>query len=176
MLNILRRVAGEKRAVGQLYEAIVSRSRNPVFYSDMGVADTFDGRFDLIVLHGWLVLEALRNAGLPDLEQRLLQQLFAAFEDGLRDQGAGDMSIGRRSKAMTSALFGRMKSYEAAASEHEMAEALIRNLYRDAPRREDCPRRMAHYITECRQALSQSPLSNGMANFAALPSAMETAT
>jgi len=173
MLNILRRAAGEKRAAAQLYDAIVRRSREPVFYAGLGVADTFDGRFDLIVLHGWLVFDAARKAGFEDLANRLLQEVFAGFEDSLRDQGAGDMSIGRRSKAMTSALFGRMKNYEAAADGVAMTDALKRNLYRNAPDRDDCARVIAHYIKECRKSLAGGHLMQGEAMFAELPMPME---
>ena len=34
-----------------IYKKIVLRSRNKVFYTDLKVPDTIDGRFDLIVLH-----------------------------------------------------------------------------------------------------------------------------
>jgi len=173
MLNILRRVASEKRAAAELYRAIVERSREPVFYAGLGVADTFDGRFDLVVLHGWMVLDALRAAGLGDLEDRVMRDLLASFEEGLRDQGAGDMSIGRRSKAMTSALFGRMKRYEGASDEAALAEALLRNLYRDGVGREDCARAMAHYIADSRKALTGAALAEGVAAFAPPPRAVE---
>src|ERR1700712_4204731 len=132
MLNILRRVGAEKRAAAGLYEIIARRAREPEFYTRLGVADTFDGRFDLLVLHAGLVLAALKEAGHEDLWNRLVQSLFVGFEDGLRDQGAGDMSIGRRSKAMTSALFGRVQTYQTAQDDDALAAALVRNLYRDA--------------------------------------------
>jgi cytochrome b pre-mRNA-processing protein 3 len=173
MLNILRRVAGEKRAAERLYGAIAAQARVPAFYVRLGVADSFDGRFDLMVLHGWLVMEALRKAGLTDLEQRLIQMLFVGFEEGLRDQGAGDMSIGRRSKAMTSALFGRVKSYEAAEDESAMVEALVRNLYRDALDRTDCARAVAHYIEASRKTTVASDLAAGEVRFAPVPQALE---
>ena len=169
MLNILRRRAGEKRIAEALYDAIVARSREPRFYTELGVSDTFDGRFDLQVLHGWLVLDALRAQGLEDIEQRLTQMLFTGFEEALRDQGAGDMGIGRRSKAMTTALFGRIQGYRAAgADETDLAQALERNLYRGAAGKNDCARRVAHYITKTQQALNNTDLSAGAVPFASL--------
>jgi len=169
MLNILRRRAGEKRIAEGLYDAIVARSRDARFYTELGVADTFDGRFDLLVLHGWLVLDALKAQGLEDVEQRLTQMLFVGFEDALRDQGAGDMAIGRRSKAMTTALFGRIQGYRTAGADKDaLATALERNLYRGAAGKADCARRVAHYITETQQALDQTDLSTGTVPFASL--------
>jgi cytochrome b pre-mRNA-processing protein 3 len=175
MLNILRRVAGEKRAAERLYGAIAEQARTPAFYARLGVADSFDGRFDLTVLHGWLVMEGLRKAGLNDLEQRLIQMLFVGFEEGLRDQGAGDMSIGRRAKAMTSAMFGRVKSYESAADENALIEALVRNLYRDTVDRTDCARAVAHYIQASRKTVAASDIAAGEVRFAPVPQALEKA-
>lgn len=168
MLNILRRRASEKRIAERLYAAAVEHARQPGFYTDLGVADTFDGRFDLVVLHGWLLADALRREGFGDLEQRLIQTMFLGFEDTLRDQGIGDAGVSRRAKAMTSALFGRMKAYEAAGSETELVEALMRNLYRDVSGRQDCARRIAHYIAESRAALSGVDLIETMPVFASL--------
>jgi cytochrome b pre-mRNA-processing protein 3 len=165
MLNILRRIAAEKRAASRLYGAVAERSRDAAFYRSLGVEDTFDGRFDLVVLHAWMVLDALKRAELGDLEQRFLQLVFEGFEDGLRDQGAGDMGIGRRSKAMTSALFGRIRSYEAAADREAMADALCRNLYRDVPGKRGCACAMADYISESRKTLATSDLAEGAAAF-----------
>ncbi|HEY1708389.1 MAG TPA: ubiquinol-cytochrome C chaperone family protein [Rhizomicrobium sp.] len=169
MLNMLRRIATEKKAAADLYRAIVRRSREPVFYSGLGVPDTFDGRFDLAVLHTWMVLEALRQAEMNDLAERLIQEVFAGFEYGLRDQGAGDMGIGRRIKAMTSALFGRIQSYRAAADEKALAEALVRNLYRDAPNSEEHALAVARYIGDARKAVAGSALAEGAAEFGPLP-------
>jgi cytochrome b pre-mRNA-processing protein 3 len=173
MLNILRRAAGEKRIAERLYHAIAKRAREPLFYRDLGVADTFDGRFDLLILHGWLVADALKSRGLADLENRLVEAMFSGFEEALRDQGVGDVGVSRRSKAITSALFGRLKAYGAAADEEAFVQALLRNLYRDANGREDCARRVAHYIAESRRALENQDLTEEEPAFALLPEAME---
>ena len=37
--------------ISTLYGTIVAQARLPRFYRDYGVADTIDGRFDLLVLH-----------------------------------------------------------------------------------------------------------------------------
>ncbi|HEX2593370.1 MAG TPA: ubiquinol-cytochrome C chaperone family protein [Rhizomicrobium sp.] len=167
MLNILRRRATEKKVADDLYGTITAASRRPEFYTELGVADTFDGRFDLVVLHAWLVLDALGKGKRTDLGERLIQTLLAAFDDSLRAQGAGDMSIGRRSKAMTSAMFGRIKSYGAATNDTEMAEALIRNLYRDDAAKADCARALTHYISASRAALEGVDLTTGSVPFVA---------
>ena len=45
-----------------LYRAIVEQARKPRFYTACGVADTPDGRYDLIVAHMVLVMRRLHRA------------------------------------------------------------------------------------------------------------------
>ena len=47
------------KAERSCYEAIVAAARHSVFYADWGVPDTLDGRFDMIALHTFLVLDRL---------------------------------------------------------------------------------------------------------------------
>ena len=49
-----------------LYGAIVAQARDPAFYLDYAVADTPDGRYELIALHLILTLNRL---GQPDTSQ-----------------------------------------------------------------------------------------------------------
>ena len=44
-----------------LYGAIVAQARAPVFYRDHGVADTLNGRLDLLMLHLGLAFERLSH-------------------------------------------------------------------------------------------------------------------
>ncbi|HEY0265255.1 MAG TPA: ubiquinol-cytochrome C chaperone family protein [Rhizomicrobium sp.] len=127
MLNLLRKSAARKQDGRRLYDAIVSRARQPVFFTDFAVADTIDGRFDVLALHAWLVLAELRGG---DAAQGLTDTIFAGFDDAMREQGAGDMGIGHKLKKMADAFYGRMAAYDSAATEAELAAALAKNLYR----------------------------------------------
>ena len=42
-----------------IYKKIVLHSRNKIFYTDLKVPDTLDGRFDLIVLHFYFIHSVL---------------------------------------------------------------------------------------------------------------------
>ena len=94
MLNVLGRSSAGRRAAESLAVEIMARARSPVFFRDLGVADSFDGRFDLVALHGWLVMERLRQQGARAVSQALVNLLFEGFEDALREQGAGDLEFG----------------------------------------------------------------------------------
>ena len=45
-----------------IYGMIVTQAREPVFYRELGVPDTVNGRFDMLLLHLWIVLQRLKSA------------------------------------------------------------------------------------------------------------------
>jgi cytochrome b pre-mRNA-processing protein 3 len=132
MLNLLRKSGARKLKGQQLYDGVVTRAREPVFFRHFAVADTIDGRFDLVVLHAWLALSALKANGFQEEAQGLTDAIFVGFDEAMREQGAGDMGLGRKMKAFADAFFGRITAYEEAKDENEMAAALARNLWRGA--------------------------------------------
>ena len=127
--------AAQKREATALYIALVQQSRNPFFYTDCGVADTLDGRFDLILLHMFLMLRHLKAQGTYDateLSRLLLERLFDDMDQSLREMGVGDMGVGKRVKVMSKAAFGRLEAYTLAyPSDEALRETLKRNIYRE---------------------------------------------
>jgi cytochrome b pre-mRNA-processing protein 3 len=152
MLNLLRKSAARKQEGRRLYDGLVSRAREPVFFTAFVVADTLDGRFDLLALHAWLVLAELKGG---DTAQALTDTIFTGFDEAMREQGAGDMGIARKLKAMADAFYGRMAAYDAAKDESELAAALARNLWRGAAM-DDRAHALAAYAHRARQSLKQS--------------------
>ncbi|MDP9096468.1 MAG: ubiquinol-cytochrome C chaperone [Pseudomonadota bacterium] len=124
-----------ERAGFALYTASVQVARNPYFYSELGVPDTMDGRFDMIGLYACLVIDRLRaepSPG-PELAQAVFDAMFSDMDHTLRELGVGDMSVGRKVRAMWEALHGRSEAYAAplaAGDEPALAEALGRNVWR----------------------------------------------
>src|SRR5713101_7816087 len=45
-----------------IYGMIVTQAREPLFHRALGVPDTVNGRFDLLLMHLWLVLRRLKSA------------------------------------------------------------------------------------------------------------------
>lgn len=159
-----------------LYNTAVAQSRRPGFYLVGGVPDSIDGRFDMIVLHAFLVMRRLRDAG-PDgetLSQALFDEMFADMDRSLREMGVGDMGIGRKVRAMGKAFMGRVKAYEEALEEGDAAleEALTRNLYRSAPPSAESLAAMASYVRRETAALKSFPVAAllaGEVSFGAAP-------
>jgi cytochrome b pre-mRNA-processing protein 3 len=128
---ILNRLFARKADPTQLlYETIVAAARQPRFFSDMSVPDTVDGRFDMIVLHLFLVLERLAGEK-GNTAQSLTDVFFRDMDRSLREMGVGDLSVGKKVRKMAEAFYGRIKAYSIAKSNDDelLAEALQRNVY-----------------------------------------------
>jgi len=133
MLNLLKKSAIRKQDGQRLYDGVVSRAREPRFFTAFDVPDTIDGRFDMVVFHAWLVLTVLKQKELGEAAQGLTDVVFTGFDEALREQGAGDMGISRKLKAFADGFYGRLAAYEGARDEAELAEALARNIWRGVP-------------------------------------------
>lgn len=138
-MNILKQVfsfSKEKKTAHKLYQIIVAQARQPAFYRDLGVADTFDGRFDMISLHMILVIRRMKNDvdETRKLSQALFDYMFNDIDMNLREYGIGDMGVLKRVKTMAKAFYGRLESYDlglARDDDADLAAALQRNLFRE---------------------------------------------
>jgi cytochrome b pre-mRNA-processing protein 3 len=122
----------------------------------------------LVALHGWLVLERLKAHGMDAAAQSLTDLLFIGFDEALREQGTGDMGMGRRMKAFANAFFGRLSAYSGAKDEASMAEALVRNVWRGKPM-DVYALALARYVTGARAHLAACDLAAGQLDFGPLP-------
>jgi len=131
----LGRKARYERAGFKLYGAAVAAARSPYFYIDLGAPDTLDGRFDVIGLHVFLLIQRLkREAGDgPALAQAVFDAMFLDMDINLREMGVGDLSVGRRNRAMWEAFHGRASAYAATWADAEgLEKAIARNVWRGA--------------------------------------------
>lgn len=134
-----------------MYGVAGEQARLPVFFEALEVEDSFDGRFDLLVLHIHLVMRRLR--ALEKDGKRARQHLFDVFikdiDQGLRLAGVGDIGIGHRVKKMSNAYYGRVIAYDEALDGGEpgaLDQALHRNLYRARAVSPDTLSAMADYV------------------------------
>lgn len=150
-----RSPAPERKA----YEAIVAAARHPAFYADWGVADTLDGRFDMIALHTFLVLDRLKGEE-PGFRQALVDELFRDMDRSLREMGVGDLSVGKKVRKMAEVFYGRVAAYDAALAgpEAELEAALSRNVFPEGHAGLG-PRRLCAYVMNQRAHLAAQPAS-----------------
>lgn len=149
----------------RLYGAVVAQARQPAFYTGCGVADTPDGRFDLVALHAALVIRRLSRHRFADrrLAQALFDYMFADLDQNLREMGVGDLAVGKRIKAMAKGFYGRLAAYDAAIAAGDgeaLADALRRNLYRKEEPAAGQVAAMAAYVLAEAAALAERPLES----------------
>ena len=145
-----------------LYVHVVHQARRPGLYTGFGVADTVDGRFDLLVAHAFLLLRRLgavegpRAGDAKVLSQAVFDLMFADMDQNLREIGVSDMSVGKKVKQMAQAFYGRVSAYDGAfgLGEPALAEAVARNLYRGAPPDPASPAAFAAYLRRQAAALA----------------------
>lgn len=128
---------GRKRArmapVNTLLERIVGASREPALYLQGRVPDDFEGRFEALTLHLFLVLRRLRDLPAPaaDVAQDLIDASFAYLELGFRQGGISDVAVPKRMKKIGRSFYGRLSGYEEALAAGEpgaFEAALARNI------------------------------------------------
>jgi cytochrome b pre-mRNA-processing protein 3 len=114
-----------------IYGMIVTQAREPVFYRDLAVPDTVDGRFDLLILHLWMVLSRMKAfEGGTELAQALFDRFCNDMDDNLREMGVGDLTVPKRMQAFGEAFYGRTAAYDVALAggEEPLAQALCKNI------------------------------------------------
>jgi cytochrome b pre-mRNA-processing protein 3 len=114
-----------------LWAQVVALARDPAWYRDCGVADTLEGRFDMV--SAVLSLVQLRMESSPTLAPRTapLTEIFVEEMDGqLRQRGVGDLMVGKQIGKLMATLGGRMGAYRAALAvgDDELAQAVHRNI------------------------------------------------
>lgn len=166
MLKALRRARQSKESARRLCAILMAQARTTAFFTRFCVPDTIDGRFDLVALHAWLMLEPL--AGDPALAQALVNEIFVHFDETLRDLGTGDIGMNRRLKTLADAFYGRLQAYRRTVTQEDLAQAIGRNVYRGALDRQPEAHALAAYAMRSRSHLANLDNPSGV-EFAPLP-------
>ena len=139
-----------------IYGMIVTQAREPLFYRDLGVPDTVNGRFDLLLMHLWLVLRRLKSAAAgKDLSQALFDHFCGDMDDNLRELGVSDLKVPKKMQAFGEAFYGRTAAYDMALTEgrEALAQALCKNVLNGE--NIDKARRLAAYADSVMAALDR---------------------
>jgi cytochrome b pre-mRNA-processing protein 3 len=159
--------------ISALYGMIVAQARLPCFYRDYAVADTVNGRFDLIVLHLALVLDRMMpDPSLNSLGQGVFDRFCQDMDNNLREMGIGDLKVPKEMQRMGQAFFGRAQAYRAAlasADAQALVDALVRNIYDGSPQAAAAAPRLAAYMRQAVRDLAQQGAANLVAGKVQLP-------
>jgi cytochrome b pre-mRNA-processing protein 3 len=174
-MKLFPKIFGKRSApsVGQkLYVAALAASRQVAFYQNNGAPDTVDGRFDLLIIHVWLLLRRLNQLEAQALGQEVFDAMFVDMDNALRELGISDTAIGKRIKDMAKVFYGRAEAYNKALDENDtdaLSKILNRNLYSDAsPVRAFCDA-MANYMQACERTISGQGIENIIENSPCYP-------
>jgi cytochrome b pre-mRNA-processing protein 3 len=147
----------------QLYGSSVAAARNPALFRDICVADTMEGRYEMVVLHVGLLVRRLTAAGEQGkaLGQAVLEEMVTALDDDFRELGVSDLRVGKKVQAAASAFYGRMRAYDQGLQSPDPA-ALTEALARNVPASGEGPLaadRLAAYVRATETALNDQPVA-----------------
>jgi len=123
-----------------IYNQIVDQARNPWFYDDCGAPDSVEGRFELLTIHVYLVLQRLKG-----------------------QNKAANVSVGKKIRAMAEAFYGRVGVYEAGLQNQSiipLEDAVARNVFE--AKEPEGALSIAHYIKDSWMVLKSAPIEELM--------------
>jgi len=165
MFSALLRTRSQRLLIERLHAQIMAAVRKPLFYRDLQVADTLEGRFEILVLHVALTVRRLEALG-PEtaaLAQALTDSVFRHLDIALRETGVSDIGVPKKMKKLAGGYLGRALAYAAAleaGQDEGLAVALARNVY-GGNREPSDPEvaALAHYVRAFESSLSSAPAS-----------------
>ena len=144
----------------ELYGAVVTVARTPGYYSNFCVPDTTRGRFEMITLVLYLVLERVKRIkGGMDLSQATIETFITDMDDCMREMGVGDLTVPKKVKRAAAAFYERAKDYrEALAGEGNaaLASALAHHIWDGKPTDEMSSQALAGAVRRQADALERA--------------------
>lgn len=110
-MNLLQRLLNPAPAMPprlMLWHAVVSEARDKRWYRDFGVADSVEGRFDMVTLVLAVVLLRIERANDGASSVALTELFIEDMDSQLRQAGVGDLMVGKRVGQLMATLGGRI--------------------------------------------------------------------
>lgn len=114
--------AARKDAAEKIYDAIVAQSRNPGFYIHCSVPDTLSGRFDMLVIHMFIVLQILKIGGREGqlLAQEIVEAFIREMDTMVRDLGVSDRNVPKEVRKIAQLFYGQLLAYSTTMQRNDM--------------------------------------------------------
>ena len=128
-----------KDIIPEIYQNIIERSRSKFFYLNLNVDDSFESRFDIIILHSFIIFYYIKNVSNNEknLSQFLFDFMFDDFDNNLREMGFGDIAVNKKMKIFITAFYGRITNYSQGIDQilnHEedqiINKSILNNIYK----------------------------------------------
>ena len=129
----------KKSFIHLTYQNIIKRSRSKFFYLNLEIEDNFESRFDIIILHSFIIFYYFKKIHnhKSEFAQLLFDYMFKDFDNNLREMGFGDIAVNKKMKVFISAFYGRISQYSKGINELQVEgkntilyRAIINNLYK----------------------------------------------
>ena len=134
MLDFLfRRLTAEPRRGGALFEAVTRLAREPHWYVEGEVPDTFDGRFAVLATVASFVLVRLEREGERGngVSVALTERFIEVMESEHRELGLGDPTLGKTVRKLVGSLGRRTGLWRLVVeTKKDWAQATAESLYK----------------------------------------------
>jgi len=136
MIRFFERLFGSRPSgdLITLWHRLVAIAREEHWYAARGVADTIEGRFDMVTAAAALAILRMNEEGDAEGAARLTELFIEDMDGQLREAGVGDLVVGKSMGKLVSALGGRIGAYKDGLEQDDtaLAEAADRNVTRGA--------------------------------------------
>ena len=121
----LKNRAEKRQKAENIYWLTANHARHPLFFQDYQVPDSITGRYELLCIHVYLLLERLRREDeCRDLSQQITEILVKEIERAYRDNGFQDLSIPKNVKKLIAGFYQRADAYKGGVRQNS-AERLV---------------------------------------------------
>ena len=154
----LARRRARKAAAGNAYAGLMKAALAPDFYLTGDVADTFEGRAGMVMVHAALALRRMK--GIPGKEAAglaaaLNMRVLDGFDAAYREQGVGDSSIARKVRKLAEAYYGLGTALSQALDSDGGESAVIAVLERNGVTQKGRGAALAAYLCAIAMRLEQ---------------------
>jgi cytochrome b pre-mRNA-processing protein 3 len=158
--------AARKEAAEKIYDAIVAQSRNPNFYIRCGVPDTLSGRFDMLVIHMFVVLQILKLGGREGqlLAQEIVEAFIREMDTMVRDLGVSDRNVPKEVRKIAQLFYGQLLAYSTALQRND-SKGLASEVWKSFQSADGASQQpvasdsLATYIQQSIKAIQEMPLN-----------------
>tara|TARA_Y100001970_G_scaffold175299_1_gene213828 strand:- start:3583 stop:4125 length:543 start_codon:yes stop_codon:yes gene_type:complete len=115
-----------------LYKKILVQSYNDWFFKDLEVKNDINGRFEIIILHIFIIFNSLdqNNSENKLFKQNLLETFIDELESTYRELGISDNTFSKKMKIAAKSMYGRLNIYSNTINDRKsFNEALLRNIW-----------------------------------------------
>ena len=88
----------------ELYNTLLTLSRNPFFYNKIKLNDSFESRIYLMFIHFSIIMIIFKKKG-KKFNQKAYDSLFFNIENNLRELGYGDVAVNKKMKDLNKILY-----------------------------------------------------------------------